>query len=229
MTESASPVAVLFDIDGTLVDSNYLHVDSWNRTFADLDVDIDTWRIHRGIGLDSAMLLDELLGDRVDELGDRAKERHSAHYAESIERLRPIRGGRELLERLAADGVRVVLATSAPGDELENLLRVLDVEGSLHAVTSSEDVETAKPEPDVIRTALEKAGVPAERAVMVGDARWDGIAAERAGVAFIGVLTGGISAAELREVGAVAVYDSVADLLDHLDDAPIRRLMHASA
>lgn len=225
MTATGTPAAVLFDIDGTLVDSNYLHVDSWSRTFGDLGVDVDTWRIHRGIGLDSARLLDELLGDRVDELADRAKDRHSEHYGRSVDRLRPIHGGRELLESLAESGLRVVLATSAPGDELEQLRRVLDVEDSLYAVTSAEDVETAKPEPDVIRIALEKAGVPAGRAVMVGDARWDGIAAERAGVPFVGVLTGGISAAELREVGAVAVYDSVADVLEHLDDGPIGELI----
>jgi HAD superfamily hydrolase (TIGR01509 family) len=225
MTVTSPPVAVLFDIDGTLVDSNYLHVDSWSRTFADLGVDVDTWRIHRGIGLDSAKLLDELLGDRVEELGDDAKDRHAEHYARSVDRLRPIHGARPLLGTLAAEGVRVVLATSAPGNELEELLRVLDVEGSLYAVTSSEDVETAKPEPDVIRVALEKAGVPADRAVMVGDARWDGIAAKRAGVPFVGVLTGGISAAELREVGAVAVYDSVSELLDALGEGPIGPLL----
>ncbi|PSL39329.1 HAD superfamily hydrolase (TIGR01549 family) [Labedella gwakjiensis] len=225
MTGTGTPAAVLLDIDGTLVDSNYLHVDSWARTFGDLGVDVDTWRIHRGIGLDSTMLLDELLGDRVDELRDRATERHAVHYADSIERLRAIHGGRQLLDALTDAGLRVVLATSAPGDELEQLRRVLDVEDSLYAVTSSEDVETAKPEPDVIRSALDKAHVPADRAVMIGDARWDGIAAERAGVTFVGVLTGGISAAELREVGAVAVYDSVAEVIEHLDDAPFGELI----
>lgn len=227
MTDNASPIAVLFDIDGTLVDSNYLHVDSWSRTFAELGVDVDTWRIHRGIGLDSAKLLDELLSDRVDELRDEAKTKHSAHYERSIDRLRPIHGGRELLARLTADGIRVVLATSAPGNELEELLRVLDVEDSLFAVTSSEDVETAKPEPDVVQVALEKAGVPAERAVMIGDARWDGIAARRAGVTFVGVLTGGMSSDELRDAGAVAVYDSVAEVLDGLDDGPIGDLVRS--
>jgi HAD superfamily hydrolase (TIGR01509 family) len=229
MTESGTPLAVLFDIDGTLVDSNYLHVDSWSRTLADLEVDVDTWRIHRGIGLDSSKLLDELLGDRVEELGERAKDRHSEHYARSIERLRPIHGGRELLAALHERGARVVLATSAPGNELEELRRVLEVEDSLYAVTSSEDVETAKPEPDVIQVALEKAGVPAERAIMVGDARWDGVAASRAGVPFVGVLTGGISAGELRDAGAIAVYDSVADVLDHLDDGPIGELLRSAS
>lgn len=228
MTETARPAtAVLFDIDGTLVDSNYLHVESWARAFADLALDIDTWRIHRGIGLDSAKLLEELLGDRLEELGDRAKELHGEYYASLADRLRPFHRGTELLATLARRGARVVLATSAPEEELVELRRVLDTESTLHAVTSSADVETAKPEPDVIRVALEEAEVPPGRAVMVGDARWDGIAAARAGVPFVGVLTGGISEAELREAGAVAVYASVADLLEALDDSPLAALLDA--
>lgn len=226
MTENTpAATAVLFDIDGTLVDSNYLHVESWARTVADLGVSIDTWRIHRGIGLDSGKLLEELFGDRLDELGDRAKELHGEYYTSLSDRLRPFERGTELLGVLAARGTRVVLATSAPEEELVELLRVLDTDPALHAVTSSADVETAKPEPDVIQVALEKAGVPPERAVMVGDARWDGIAAGRAGVAFVGVLTGGISEAELRDAGAVAVYESVAELLEKLDESPLASLL----
>jgi phosphoglycolate phosphatase-like HAD superfamily hydrolase len=228
MTDTArTATAVLFDIDGTLVDSNYLHVESWARTFRDLGVDVDTWRIHRAIGLDSSKLLEELLGDRLDELGDRAKELHTDHYSPLVDRLRPFHRATELLGVLAGRGTRVVLATSAPEEELVELRRVLDVEDSLHAVTSSADVETAKPEPDVIQVALDEADVPPERALMIGDARWDGIAADRAGVPFVGVLTGGISEAELREAGAIAVYSSVADLLENLDDSPIATLLDA--
>lgn len=228
MTTTRTPAAVLFDIDGTLVDSTYLHVEAWSRTMTDLGVDVDTWRIHRGIGLDSQKLLDELLGDRVDELRDAATDRHSVHYSELVDRLRPIEGARALLEALAAAGVRVVLATSAPEEELAELRRVLDVESALHAVTSSADVETAKPEPDVLRVALDRAGVPPERAVMVGDARWDGVSAERAGIAFIGVLTGGISASELEEAGAAATYGSVAELLERLDESIVADLVRAT-
>jgi HAD superfamily hydrolase (TIGR01509 family) len=209
--------AVLMDIDGTLVDSNYLHVEAWAHAFADVGAVVPAWRIHRAIGLDSSMLLDELLGDDVERLGSDVKDAHTRHYAELADRLAPLAGARELIRELHSRGIRVVLATSAPEEELTALRGLLDVEDALHAVTSSEDVETAKPEPDVIRIALERAGVDADDAVMVGDAVWDIRAAGRAGVRAVGVLSGGISAAELRDAGAVEVHDDAAALLAALD------------
>jgi HAD superfamily hydrolase (TIGR01509 family) len=222
MTDNSTPrTAVLFDIDGTLVDSNYLHVEAWHHAFAAVGHPVDAWRIHRSIGMDSAKLLDALLGDAAETVGDDAKQKHSEYYASLSDRLRPIEGARELLDALSERGQTVVLATSAPQDELETLLEVLDVGPDVDAVTSSEDVGTAKPDPDIIEVALEKADVPAERAVLVGDAVWDVKAAARAGVRSIGVLSGGYSAAELRDAGAIAVYDDVADLLAHLDESPL--------
>jgi HAD superfamily hydrolase (TIGR01509 family) len=225
MTDSSrSRTAVLFDIDGTLVDSNYLHVDAWHRAFAAVGHPVDAWRIHRSIGMDSSKLLDSLLGDAADQVGDDAKEKHTEYYEALTDRLRPIGGARELLDALADRGHEVVLATSAPQHELEILLDVLDVGPDVDAVTSSEDVGSAKPDPDIIEVALQKADVSADRAILVGDATWDVKAAARAGVPTIGVLSGGYSAAELRDAGAVAVYDDVADLLAHLDDSPIGAL-----
>jgi HAD superfamily hydrolase (TIGR01549 family) len=215
--------AVLFDIDGTLVDSNYLHVDAWDRALAEIGHPVDVWRIHRGIGMDSGKLLEGLLGD-APELHSAAKEEHARFYAESNSRLRPIAGARDLLHELARRDYQVVLATSAPQEELDALLDVLDVGGDVDAVTSGEDVETAKPDPDIIESALEKASSPASRAVMVGDAVWDMKAAARAGVISIGVLTGGYSREELLDAGATAVYDDVAELLAELDDSPIADL-----
>ena len=206
------PDAVLFDIDGTLVDSNYLHVFAWSDAFRAVDRAVPAWRIHRCIGMDSAALLAELLGDDADALGERAKEEHGRQYAELSDRLEVLPGARELLADLAAAGIRVVLATSAPPEELERLRAVLHVEDDVAAITAANDVETAKPAPDVVGVALEKAGVLADRAFFVGDAAWDVQAAARAGVPCVGVRSGGIAPAELIDAGAVAVYDDVAHL-----------------
>ena len=206
--------AVLFDIDGTLVDSNYLHVDAWVRAFADVGHPVDAWRVHRAIGLDSSKLLEDLLGDEAEELGDRAKEKHTEYYEPLIPRLRRFDGARELIQTLHDAGVRVVLATSAPPEEFEALQKCLDADEFLHAATTADDVETAKPEPDIIGTALERAGVAADEAVMIGDTRWDAEAAGRAGVRSIGVLSGGIGTDELQQAGVAEVFDDVAAILD---------------
>lgn len=213
MTSSSSPRAVLFDIDGTLIDSNYLHVDAWTQAFDDVGAEVDAWTIHRAIGLDSAKLLEAALGDRLDELGERAEERHTVRYEPLQSRLRPFAGARELIAALDERGVRVVLATSAPPEEFEVLSRCLDVEEHVFESTNADDVETAKPEPDIIASALERAHVAAGEAVMIGDTRWDAIAAARAGVRSLGVLSGGIAEAELLDAGAAEVFRDVDAIL----------------
>jgi len=212
---------VLFDIDGTLVDSNYLHVEAWDRAFVEVSQPQQVGRIHESIGLDSSKLLDRLLGDEADELGDRAKELHSENYEALADRLRRFDGVRELLAALRERGLRVVLASSAPQEELDILLKVIDADDLIDGATSSSDVETAKPEPDVIAAALEKAGATADEAIMIGDTRWDVESARNAGVDTIGVLTGGRGRSELIESGAVAVYADVAEILADLDASPL--------
>jgi HAD superfamily hydrolase (TIGR01509 family) len=214
MSDTPHPRAVLFDIDGTLVDSNYLHVDAWQRAFADAGAAVDAWRTHRSIGADSGRLLEMLLGDDLERLGDTAKARHAEHYEALMPRLRRFAGARELLAELSSRGVRVVLATSAPPEEFAALRRVLDADDVVDAATTADDVDTAKPEPDLIGTALRRAGVAAHEAVMVGDTTWDAEAAGRAGVRTVAVLSGGVSEAELREAGAAEVYADVAAILD---------------
>ena len=222
---SASQTAVIFDIDGTLVDSNYLHIDAWDRAFASAGHPVETWRIHRAIGMDSGKLIERLLepadGADVGSVSEVVKNAHGRFYAAMADRLRAFAGARELLGELAARGRTVVLATSAPQHELDTLLDVLKVGDSVDVVTSGADVESAKPDPDLVEVALTRASVSAEQAVMVGDSVWDVIAASRAGVRTIGVLSGGYSADELLSAGAVAVYDDIADLLTRLDDSPI--------
>ncbi len=219
--------AALFDIDGTLIDSNYLQVQAWSQAFDEVGQPVDDARIHRAIALDSARLLDTLLGDRAEELGDQAKKLHTAAYQALADRLRPFRQARELLAAVASHGINVVLATSAPENELKLLRAALDAEPYLAAVTSAEDAESAKPDPDILQTALDRVGVVAADAVMVGDTVWDGQAAARAGVRFVGLCSGGIGAAELHDAGAAAVYEGAADLLAQLESSPLAALWQA--
>ncbi|WP_420363504.1 HAD family hydrolase [Curtobacterium aetherium] len=221
--------AVLFDIDGTLADSNYAHIDAWWRAFRAVGESVDAWRVHRAIGMDSSMLLEELLPDASDEVRDTAKQFHTAFYSEHMPQLRLLPGARELLAAVAARGHAVVLATSAPQNELDRLLDLLDAGEWVSVVTSGEDVEQAKPDPGIVRIALERAGVDADHAVMVGDAMWDVESSGRVGVTCIGVMTGGIGGDELRGAGAAAVYDDAAALLADLDDSPIGALAAGSA
>ena len=213
--------AVLFDIDGTLVDSNYLHVDAWSRAFEDIGRPIEVWRIHRSIGMDGEKLLDALLPEASDDERQKATELHSSHYEGNRARLRPFARGRELLDVLARRALTVVLATSAPEGELKALRATLAIEDAIDVVTSAADVVTAKPAPDIVEVALDRAGTSPVDAIMVGDTVWDVEAAKRAGVDCIGVRSGGVSEDELRTAGAIAVYDDVADLLDHLESSPL--------
>ena len=220
----ASSSAVLFDIDGTLVDSNYLHIHAWQRAFAEVGIDVETWRIHRSIGMDGSTLVRSLSDDAPDEAQNQLEDLHSQYYEEAASLLRPLPGARMLLQRVAALGLKVVLATSAPEHELAILRKVLDCDDLVAEVTSAADVDTAKPKPDIIHVALRRAGVSAHRAVFVGDAIWDAEACARAQVTSIGVLSGGVSRRELENAGAAMVFANADDLLRHIEETPIARL-----
>jgi HAD superfamily hydrolase (TIGR01509 family) len=216
--------AVLFDVDGTLVDSNYLHVHAWSRAFAEEHIEVSSWRVHRCIGMDGSTLVDTLSGGADEDVQHRLKDLHSRYYQETAPLLKQLPAARALLERVERLGLQAVLATSAPEDELQLLRRVLDSEDVVSTVTSSEDVDTAKPEPDIVEVALKRAGVTAERAVFVGDAVWDVEACGRAGVPCIGLLSGGVSRGELKKAGAIAVFEDAADLLENLESTRIGEL-----
>ncbi|MGW5748454.1 HAD family hydrolase [Amycolatopsis sp. NPDC003861] len=220
LKEPVIATAVLFDVDGTLVDSNYLHVHAWRRAFHELDRDVDSWRVHRAIGKGSGKLLNTLLGEEdAGRVGDRAKELHSRFYLETADLLRPFDRAPDLVRELAGRGVRVVLATSAGPDELEVLRKVLDVDDVVAGIVSGDDVEATKPDPEPVFAALEKAGTAPEETIFVGDAVWDVHAATKAGVRTVSVLSGGVGAAELTDAGAVAVYSDAATLLTRLDES----------
>ncbi len=218
MSTAARPRAALFDIDGTLVDSNYLHVDAWQRALAEQGASVDGWRIHRAIGQDSVRLVRSLAGERDELWIERVKDLHAAYYRELAPRLRPFSSTVELLRAVAGRGIRVVLATSAPGDELELLLDTIDAGDAVFATTSADDVDRAKPDPEVIDVALGRGGVQPSEAVLVGDSTWDMIAARRAGVTAFGLRCGGFPDADLGNAGARGLFDDPADLLDHLDE-----------
>ncbi|WP_324649253.1 HAD family hydrolase [Georgenia sp. H159] len=220
---TSTPGAVLLDIDGTLAETNYIHTFTWARAFRETGHPVDAWRIHRRIGMGGELLLAELLGDRLEELGAAVKERHSQYYAQAAEEIHRFDGVPELVDAIRTRGARVVLASSASPDEMAILERVLGISDVVDAITSAQDVEDAKPDPDLVQTALDTVDATPEHAVFVGDTVWDVKAAARANVPCVGVLTGGISAAELTEAGAVAVFESVAELLSDLDASPLRR------
>jgi HAD superfamily hydrolase (TIGR01509 family) len=207
--------AIVLDIDGTLVDTNYQHAIAWDRAFARHGVFVELWRIHRHIGMGGDQLVAELAGSDVEEdKGDEIRDAESDLYGELIEEVRVIEGARELIGALSERDVSVVLASSAKEQEVERYVEMLGAKDRAEWTTSS-DVESTKPEPDLVEAALDKAGT--REAVMVGDTVWDVKAARRAGLETIGVLTGGFSETELREAGAIAVYESVMAVMDDLD------------
>jgi HAD superfamily hydrolase (TIGR01509 family) len=209
--------AVLFDVDGTLVDSNYLHVDAWQRAITELGEHVDAWRIHRAIGQDSKRLLTSVVGELDEDWISRAKDLHSRFYRELASRLQAFDQAAALLRALDDRGIHVVLASSAPDDELELMMDALDAGGAIHATTSADDVEQAKPDPGIIQVALERAGAAPSDALLVGDSVWDQLAAGRAGVRSVGLLSGGTGRAELTDAGAFITFEDPADLLAHLD------------
>jgi HAD superfamily hydrolase (TIGR01509 family) len=213
------PPAAILDVDGTLVDTNYHHALAWFRAFRRHGIVLPLWRIHRHVGMGGDQLVGALAGEALDaERGDDIRAAEKELYGELIGEIQPLRGARELIVELERRGSAVVLASSAKEDELDRYLDLLGARELADAWTSSADVEATKPEPDLIHAALVKAG--AEGAVLVGDTTWDCEAAAKAGVETIAVLTGGFAEAELREAGAVAVFDSVDDLRRRLDETP---------
>jgi phosphoglycolate phosphatase-like HAD superfamily hydrolase len=211
---------VILDVDGTLLDTNYLHVTAWWEAFRERGHDVRCADIHAAIGMGSAELVERVLG-RPDPSVSPA---HSRHYAPYLGRIRPLPGAADLLRAAARLGLDVVLATSAKPDEVDLMMAALGAGPAVSAVVSSGDVERAKPDPGIVGKALAESGIDRGRAVMVGDAVWDVIAAERAGVSCIGLLCGGTAAERLRGAGAAEVYDDPAALLGGLGASLIGRL-----
>ena len=218
---TTSPGAVLFDVDGTLLDTNYLHLIAWWESFLAEGHEVSCFDIHRNIGRGSDDLVQTLIG-RSDEA---VVAGHSERWAPLRKRMIPFHGAADLLRACQAKGLTVVLATSGAPEDVDDFTRALDADDAVTALVNSGDVENSKPAPDIVLAAVEAAGVPAGRCVMVGDTVYDIRAAKAAGVAAIGLLGGGIGEQELRQEEPAAVYGNCAELLAGLDDSPIGQLL----
>jgi HAD superfamily hydrolase (TIGR01509 family) len=214
------PPAAILDIDGTLVDTNYHHVIAWYRAFKRHDIVLPLWRIHRHIGMGGDQVVGALAGEDVElKRGDDIRAAEKELYFELIEEVEPFEGARGLIETLKKRGHPVVLASSAKAEEVDRYLDLLDARQLADGWTTSADVEATKPHPDLVIAAVEKAG--GGKAVMVGDTPWDCESARGAGVPTVCVLTGGFSEGELRDAGAVAVFESITQLTERLDETPL--------
>jgi HAD superfamily hydrolase (TIGR01549 family) len=213
------PIAIL-DVDGTLVDTNYHHAVAWFRALRQHGKVVGLTEIHRHIGMGGDQVVTALAGEDFEaEHGDDVRAAEKALYMQMIGEVEPLEAARTFIETLKERGHTVVLASSAKQDEIDHYLDLLDAREIADDWTSSADVEETKPAPDLVQSAIKKAG--GGDAVMVGDSIWDCKAATNAGVPTIGLMTGGFSEAELREAGAVAVFRTLPELLEHLADTPL--------
>jgi HAD superfamily hydrolase (TIGR01549 family) len=212
MTDSEN-AAILFDIDGTLVDSTYHHAIAWQRAFDRHDITIPLWRIHRTIGMGGDKLVAHVAGDDVEErLGDDLRDDWREEYVEIKAEVAPLPGAAELIHALVKDGYRVALASSGDPEFADETLDDLEIRDDVAVLKTSDDVDGSKPEPDLIEVTLEALG--SSRAVLVGDTPYDVQSAERAGLKCIGLRSGGYSEAELVEAGAALVVDVPEDLMN---------------
>jgi HAD superfamily hydrolase (TIGR01509 family) len=221
MTVATDVRGVILDVDGTLVDSNDAHAQAWIEALAEAGHQVPFERVRRLIGMGGDNLLPELIGLEEDTPeGQRLSTRRGEIFKDRYLRtLRPFPGARALLERMRADGLDLVVASSAQADELEALLDVAEAKELLEDTTSSGDVERSKPEPDIVGVALRKLGHSAEAVMMLGDTPYDIEAAANVGVRTVAVRCGGWDDRDLD--GVAAIYDDPADLLLHYDESPL--------
>jgi HAD superfamily hydrolase (TIGR01509 family) len=218
--------AFLFDLDGTLVDSVYQHVLAWREALESAGIELSVWRIHRRIGMSGGLFLDALLreiGRQVTpEDTTRIQKTHAASFARQVTQVRPLPGARELLAYLSEAGVPWAIATSGRLESARPMLGLLGV-GAAVPVITRDQVEHAKPDPDLFLAAAQRLGVEVGDSIVVGDSVWDLLAARRARALGVGLLSGGYGEEELERAGAYRVYQDPADLLRHLDEVGVRR------
>jgi HAD superfamily hydrolase (TIGR01549 family) len=225
MNTNSSAPAFLFDLDGTLVDSVYQHVLAWREALECCGIELAVWRIHRRVGMSGGLfakaLLRETGRDVTEEEAEQLQRCHAEAYARQVAQVRPLPGATDLLASLTIAGVRWAVATSGRGEFARQTLRVLNISSDIPIVTRDQ-VEHAKPNPDLFLAAAERLGADVETSVVVGDSVWDLLAAQRAKALGVGLLSGGYGQDELERAGAYRVYQDPQDLLFHLDELGVR-------
>jgi HAD superfamily hydrolase (TIGR01509 family) len=221
----ASNLAFVFDLDGTLIDSVYQHVLAWKEALEQSGIELAAWRIHRRVGMSGGLFVNALareIGHTISaEDAARMQQMHTEGYLRRIAQVRPLPGAQELLAVLTRARVPWAIATSGRRQSAGHSLNILGLPGETTLV-ARDDVQHAKPDPDLFVVAAERLGVPVAGCVVVGDSVWDLLAARRAGALGVGVLSGGYGEDELVRAGAYRVYADPADLLDHLDEVGLR-------
>lgn len=212
----------IFDVDGTLVDTNYQHALAWFRALRRYDITRPIWRLHRGIGMGGDLFVSAVAGRDVEEAhGDDLREAWQEEFEQLIGEIQPFEGAHELLAEVKKRGFRLVLASSGKTQHVEAFLDLIDGKSLADAWTTSDDVEKSKPEPDLVSAALAK--VDGANGIMVGDSVYDVQAAAKLSVPTVGVRTGGFSAGELLEAGVLQVFDSLVAFRHALDGTPLAR------
>ena len=215
--DSTGRRGVIFDIDGTLVDSNYQHAFAWWQALREHGMTVPMFEIHRRIGMGGDNLLEDLIGKYSKELS----ESRARHFRPLRKELTAFDGASELLRTVSERGGEVVMATSASKEDLEALLKALDADDYIDHITSVGDVDNSKPDPDVFKRALEISGLSPGSAIVLGDTPWDIEAARKVGLDCVCVESGGWSRRDLDAAGAVAVFHNPRELLDRLDESPL--------
>ena len=220
VTASLRP-GVLLDLDGTLVDTNYLHTLAWARSFRDAGEWAPMNAIHRLVGMGGDQLVSKLLGHESPE----SVKYRTSHYRDLLPEAIAFPGASDLVRILHDRGLATVLATSSPAEELERVLRLLTIADVLDSWTTADDVEHSKPSPEIFCTAISTAGLDPARTLAIGDSVWDVEAARSAGIACIAVESGGFSRHELSEAGALQVFRDVQEVLLQINVTPLAQLM----
>jgi HAD superfamily hydrolase (TIGR01549 family) len=212
----------IFDVDGTLVDTNYHHALAWFRALRRFDITRPMWRLHRGIGMGGDLFVAAVAGREVEEAhGDDLRKAWAEEFDQLIGEIRPFEGAHELLAEIKERGFRLVLASSGKTEHVETFLDLIDGKSLADAWTTSDDVAKSKPEPDIVSAALAK--VQGASGIMVGDSVYDAQAAAKINIPTLAVRTGGFSVGELQEAGVLQVFDSLVAFRSALDGTPLAR------